>query len=144
MILLYKIQNYYYDNGSLIAFPTVTQFVNITAEGIPTAGFSGYALICNTSREPDLPPTSTLAVQWLDPSGSVISSGENFTISGAGPTTDVRLISRLVFNSLYTSQAGKYTCRTLHTIPGIAINYNESATFPVWVKGKLLSVYVNV
>ena len=122
----------------------VTQFIDITAEGIPTAGFSGNALICNTSREPDLPPTSTLVVQWLDPSRSVISSGENFTISGVGSTFDVRLISRLVFNSLYTSQAGNYTCRTLHTIPGITINYSESATFTVWVKGELLSVYVNI
>jgi hypothetical protein len=85
------------------AFPT--QFIDVTAEGISAAGASGYTVICNTSREPDLPPTSTLEVQWLDPRGSVISSGENFTISGVGPTTDVRLISRLVFNSLYTSQA---------------------------------------
>ena len=80
-----------------------TQVVDITGEGIPTAGFSGYTLICNTSREPDLPPTSTLAVEWLDPMGNVITSGTNFTISGAGPTTDVCLMSSLIFSSLYTS-----------------------------------------
>ena len=115
-----------------IGFPT--QFVDVTAEGISTAGFSGYTLICNTSREPDLPPTSTLAVEWLDPRGNVISSGENFTISAAGPTADVCLISRLTFNRFYTSQAGDYTCRTFQTIPGTVINHPELLTFPIQVK----------
>ena len=119
----------------------VTQFIDITAEGIPTAGFSGNALICNTSREPDLPPTSTLAVQWLDPRGNIISSGENFTISGVGPTTDAGLISRLVFNRLYTSQSGPYICRSLQTIPGRIINHPESVMFSVQVKCEL-SVHV--
>ena len=122
-------------------FPT--QIVYVTAGGIPAAGFSGYTLICNTSREPDLPPTSTLAVQWLDPRGSVISSGENFTIFGVGPTTDVYLISRLVFNSFYTSQAGVYTCGTLQTIPGTVINHLELLTFPVQVKCEL-SIHVHI
>ena len=125
---MYKECKYILSSG----FPT--QFVDVTAEGTSAAGYSGYTLICNTSREPDLPSTSTLAVQWLGPTGNVISSGENFTISGVGPTTDVGLISRLVFNSLYTSQAGDYTCRTLQTIPGTAINHPEPETFPVRVK----------
>jgi hypothetical protein len=80
-------------------------------------------------------------VQWLDPRGNIISNGENFTISGVGPTTDARLISRLVFNSLYTSQAGVYTCRTLQTIPGTVINHPELLTFPIQVKCEL-SVHV--
>ena len=63
---------------------------------------------------------------------------------GVGSTTDVRLISRLIFSNLYTSQAGNYTCRTFQTIPGVAINYSESVTFPVQVKGELLSIYANV
>ena len=114
-------------------FPT-QEVDPITDEGIPTAGFSGYTLTCNTSKEPDLPPTSTLAVQWLDPSGSVIVNGTNFTISGSGPTTDTVFTSRMTFNSLYTSQAGEYTCRTLQTIPGIVTNHPEPVTFTVAVK----------
>ena len=112
-------------------FPT--QFVDVTTEGVSTAGFPGYTLICNTSREPDLPPTSTLAVQWLDPKGNIINTGANFTITGSGPTTDPFLTSRLTFSILYTSQAGEYTCRTLQTIPGTVTNYPESVTFPVQV-----------
>jgi hypothetical protein len=117
--------------------------VDVTTEGISTAGFSGYTLICNTSREPDLSSTTTLAVEWLDPRGNFISSGENFTISGVGPTTDVRLISRLVFSSLYTSQAGVYTCRTFQTIPGTVINHPEPMTFPIQVKCEFL-LHINV
>ena len=113
------------------------QFADVTAENIFTPGFSSYTLICNTSRELDLSPTSTLAVEWLDPTGNVISSGVNFTISGVGPTTNVGLISRLVFNSLYTSQAGNYTCRTLQTIPGIVINHPELVIFTIQVKCEL-------
>ena len=117
-------------------FPT--QFVDdIAVEGVSLAGLSGYTLICNTSREPDLPSETTLAVQWLDPRGNIISNGENFTISGAGPTTNDSLISRLVFNSLYTSQAGEYTCRTLQTIPGTVTNHPELVTFSVQVKCEL-------
>ena len=120
-------------------FPT--QFVTVTSEGISTAGFSGYIMICNTSREPDLSSTSTLAVHWLDPRGNIIRSGENFTISFDGPTTDVHLISRLVFNILYTSQAGVYTCKSLQTIPGIVMNHPEHVIFPIQVKCEH-SVYI--
>ena len=120
-----------------IGFPT--QLVDpIADEGTSTAGsVSGYTLICSTSKEPDLPTTTTLAVQWLGPRGNVISRGTNFTISGAGPTTDDVLTSRLTFNNLYTSQAGMYTCKTLQTIPGTVTNHPEGVTFTVQVKRKL-------
>ena len=123
-------------------FPT--QLVYVTTEGISAAGFSGYTLMCNTSREPDLPPISTLAVEWLDPRGNVISSGENFTISTAGPTNDVGLTSRLVFNSLYTSQAGVYTCRTLQTIPGFVDNHPELFAFTVQVKCEHSDLFIYI
>ena len=126
----------------LAGFPT--QLVNpITAEGISMAGFSGYTLICNTSREPDLPPSSTLAVQWFDPRGNVLTNGTMFTILGAGLTTDTILISRLIFNTLYTSQIGVYTCRTLQTIPGTVVNHPESLIFPVQVKCELSIIEIH-
>ena len=119
--------------GFLSGFPT--QDVDpITDEGVSTAGYSGYTLICNVSKEPDLPSSSTLAVEWLDTSGSVINDGTNFTISGPGPTTNTVLTSRLTFNNLYTSEAGEYTCRTLQTIPGTVTNHPELVYFPVNVK----------
>ena len=116
-----------------VGFPT--QMVDpITDKGISTAGFSGYTLICYCNKEPDLPPTSTLMVQWLDLSGGTVADGGNFTISGSGPSTDIVLTSRLTFNSLYTSQAGQYTCKTLLTIPDIVTNHPMSVTFTVAVK----------
>lgn len=109
----------------------------IIAKGSPIVGISGYTLICNTSRGLSLPSTSTLSVNWLDPSGSVIVNGENFTTSGSGPTNGSFLTSRLTFNRLHTLQAGEYTCRTLQTIPGVGggvQNHFEAVTFTVTVK----------
>ena len=116
-------------------FP-VQEVDHITNEGIATAGYSGYTLICKVIKEQDLPDTATLAIQWLDPSGSVIDSGTNFTISDTGPTFDDKLTSRLTFNSLYTSQVGEYTCRTLQTIPGLVNNHTMYVSFLVRVKCK--------
>ena len=124
----------------LPGFPT--QAVDpITDEGMSTAGFSGYTLICNTSKEPDLPLTATLAVVWLDPSGNVIENGMNFTVSGSDRTTDDVLTSRLTFNNLYTSQSGEYTCRTLQTIVGTVTDHPEPITFTVTVKCKLIDFF---
>ena len=121
----------------LSGFPT-QEVHPITTEGISTAGFSGYTLICNTSKESDLPSTSTLVVQWLDQRGNLINAaGVNFTVSGSGPTTDTVLTSRLTFNHLYTSQAGVYTCRTLLTIPGTVSNHTELTSITVYVKCQL-------
>ena len=110
----------------------------ITEEGVATAGNSNYTLICNVTKEPDLPDAATLAIEWLDPSGSVIDNEANFTVSETGPTFDDELTSHLTFNSLYTSQAGEYTCRTLQTIPGIVNNHAVQVSFSVQVKCKLL------
>ena len=109
----------------------------MSAEGTSVAEFSGYTLICNTSKEPDLLSISTLTVQWLDQRGSRIIDGVNFTISESGPTTDTVLTSRLIFNNLYTSQAGVYTCKALLTIPGTINSHPELMQFTVYVKCEL-------
>ena len=109
----------------------------ITTEGSSTAGLSGYTLICTASKNQFLSPLATLAVQWLDLNDAVISeSNPNFTISDVGPTTRTVLTSRLTFNSLFTSQAGVYTCRTLLTIPGTVDDHTSDETVIVSVKCK--------
>ena len=111
------------------------QTVTVTDEGVSTAGFSGYTLICNTNREQDLPSSSTLMVQWLGPDGNTITTGNGFTIIGTqGPSNDITLTSRLTFSNLLTSQAGLYTCRTLLTIPGTAVDHTVEHNFAVTVK----------
>ena len=111
------------------------QLVSITDEGVSTAGYAGYTLVCTTNREEDLNPASTLTVQWLDPEGDMITSGGDFSISGTqGPSSDVSITSRLTFNSLTTSQAGLYTCRTFLTIPGTVDNHKVEYNFTVAVK----------
>lgn len=112
----------------------------ITDEGLSIAGLSGYTLICSTSKNQFLSSSSTLAIQWLDTNDMVITRSREdssiFTVSSFGPTADTVLTSRLTFNSLYTSQAGMYTCRTLLTIPGTVTNHTMEVKFLVSVKCK--------
>ena len=103
-----------------------------------TAGYSGYTLVCTTNREAGLNPASTLTIQWLDSDGNVITSGDDFSISGTqGPVNDVNITSKLTFSSLMTSQAGLYTCRTLLTIPGTVVDHTVEDNFTVSVKCEL-------
>ena len=118
---------------SVVDFPP--QLVTITDEGVSTAGYPGYTLVCTTNREASLNPASTLAVQWLDSDGNVITSGDVFSISGTqGPVSDVSITSRLTFNSVMTSQAGLYTCRTFLTIPGTVVDHTVEYNFTVTIK----------
>ena len=111
------------------------QLVTVTDEGVSTAGYTGYALVCTAHREIDLSEESTLTVQWVDLEENVITSGDDFSISGTqGPSRDVNITSRLTFNSLTTSQAGLYTCRTFLTIPGTVIDHQVEYNFTVTVK----------
>ena len=113
------------------------QIINVTDGGVSSAGYSGYTLICTTNREADLPSSSTLTIQWLNPDGNAITTGNGFTISGTqGPSNDISLTSRLTFSTLLTSQAGLYTCRTLLTIPGTVVDHSVEYNFAVTVKRK--------
>ena len=68
-----------------------------------TSVLSSYILLCTTTREYQLSSSSTISVQWLGPDGLEIS-GRSFSITGSeGPTYDVIVTSRLIFNSLLTS-----------------------------------------
>ena len=111
---------------------------SIYDDGDSSAGSSNYVLACFVQREGDLSNSSTLAVKWLSPNGSVISSGDNFTVSDAGPTNASRLTSRLSFANMYTSQAGTYTCRSLLTIPGTVNDHPYSVPFTVKLKCKFI------
>ena len=114
------------------------QLVNITGEEELTAGYAGYTLVCLAERENHLPTSSSIAAQWFGPDNTLINDGMNFIISGSSTTTSTVLTSRLTFNSVYTSQAGVYTCRTLLTIPGVVINDSVEVNLTVKVKCKSL------
>ena len=119
-----------------IDFPS--QNVTLIEEGLSTAGYSNYTLLCTTTREQHLSSLTAISVQWLGPNGSEIS-GDKFNIVTEGSENGAVLISRLIFNNLLTSQAGDYTCRTALTIPGTDIlNYTVNATFTLAVKCKLV------
>ena len=111
---------------------------------MPTAGYAGYSLLCTVTREQDLSSLTTISIQWLDSSGLKISGGDQaINISSEGSANDAIVTSRLVFNSLLTSQAGEYTCRTSMTIPGTDIfNYTVNEAFTITVKCRFKSVFL--
>ena len=126
----------FYLHEMLSGFPP--QNASIYDDGDSSAGSSNYVLICSVQREGDLSNSSTLAVEWLSPNGSVISSGDNFTVSDAGPTNASRLTCRLSFTNMYTYQTGTYTCRSLLTISGTVDGHPYSVPFTVKLKCKFI------
>ena len=113
---------------------------SITADGSSTAGHHGYTLTCVVNRNIWLSNLSTLEVEWIGTDSNVISHGANFSVFSSGPTNDVELTSRLTFNSLFTSQAGEYTCRTLLTIPGTVNRHLVEQAFTVQVKCEYICI----
>lgn len=114
------------------------QNVIITDEGVSTAGYPGYSLLCTVTREQDLSSLTTIFIQWLDStSGLEISGDQAINVNSSGSANDAIITSRLIFNSLLTSQAREYTCRTSMSIPGTEIfNYTVDEVFPITVKCK--------
>ena len=102
------------------------------------AGYTGYSLLCTVTREQDLSSLTIISIDWFDPSGlEILGSDQAINISSEGSTNDATITSRLIFNSLLTSQAGEYTCRSLMTIPGTDIfNYTVDEAFTIAVKCK--------
>ncbi len=108
-------------------------------EGVSIAGYAGYSLLCTVTREQDLSSLTSISIQWLDPGGLEISEDRTIIVNSSESANDAIVTSRLIFNSLLTSQAGEYTCRTSMTIPGTDIfNYTVDEAFSITVKCKIL------
>ena len=114
------------------------QNVTVTDEGMSIAGYSDYSLLCTVNRNQHLSSSSMISIQWLGPDGLEVSEENQFIITSSEESTnDIVVTSSLIFNSLLTSQAGEYTCRTSMTIPGTdVLNYTVDQTFIVSVKCK--------
>ena len=120
-----------------VGFPA--QNVTVTDEGVSIAGYAGYTLLCTVTREQDLSSLTIISIQWFDPNGlEILGSDQAINISSEGSANDPIITSRLIFNSLLTSQAGEYTCRSSMTIPGTDIfNYTVDEAFTITVKCKV-------
>ena len=79
--------------------PPVSIAIFITPSGAKTAGES-YTLECSVSVTGS---TDTPTITWLDPMNNQITSGLRVMTTGS--------VSRLTFNPLAASDAGRYTCR---------------------------------
>ncbi len=108
---------------------------------------SGYTLVCQGTRGEDQADGTTLQVEWFNPDGEPITgTSSGVMITGiTAITTNATLISYLNFPTLYTSQAGPYTCRVNHTIPDTTItDQSINSTSVVTVQSKPLSLAVCV
>lgn len=71
---------------------------------MPVVAGTTVALMCTAVNEfPD-------SVEWLDTTGSVISSGDGVNVS-LSQIDGVTAVLTLTFTSITTSQAGNYSCR---------------------------------
>ena len=78
----------------------------VTSSGSTTAGSTDYSITCTVTLTG---LTGTPTIEWMNPGVMVISSDTDFTlgpVTGSGTTYS----RELMFNSLTTSLAGKYTC----------------------------------
>ncbi len=107
---------------------------------------SEYTLVCQGTRGEDQADGTTLEVEWFNPDGEPITGGTSgVMITGVtNITTNATLISYLNFPTLYTSQAGPYTCRVNHTIPDTITDQSIDSTSVVTVQSKPLSLAVCV
>ena len=113
------------------------QNTTVTDEGVSIAGYSGYSLLCTAIRDQDLSSSTTISILWLDSNGLEVSGNQSTNMSSEGSANNDMVTNRLSFDSLLTSQAGEYTCKTAMTIPGTDIlNYTVDETFIVTVKCK--------
>ena len=121
----------------IVGFPA--QNVTVTNEGVSIAGYAGYSLLCTVTREQDLSSLTIISIEWFDPNGlEILGSDQAINISSEGSANDPIITSRLIFNSLLTSQAGEYTCRSSMTIPATDIfNYTVDEAFIITVKCKV-------
>ena len=110
--------------------------MSISEESFAIAGYTDYTLHCTASGEPGLSSRVMYSVQWFNPNGYEITGG-NFTISDYASGNSVN--SSLKFNSLRTSQAGRYTCMVSISVPLVeVVNYTLYENIDVIVKCKFL------
>ena len=81
----------------------------------------------------DTPPV----VQWLDPDGYVVVSGENNIIVGIPVTVGYITKVSLVFNPLNSSHGGNYTCKATTNIPDVDTAGPQTATEHLVVTSKM-------
>ncbi len=115
---------------------------SLTPNATVLAG-SNYTLRCQGVRGENQAEGTTLEVEWFDLNGRLITGKITgvMILGVTSSTTDGTLVSFLNFPTLNTSQAGTYTCRVNHTIPGTEImDQSLERTSTVIVQSKLISL----
>ena len=107
---------------------------SISSPPVTEAGQS-LSLTCNVSVVEHL--VVSPQVIWMQPSGSIVGSGNPST--GSDPLVPGTISTHSIyFTPLQTSHGGQYTCEASITIPSLPLSLNTSATSLVLVQSKFI------
>ena len=79
--------------------------ITLTAEGTAETGSNDYSLLCVITIPSTISNHATPAILWRLPSGTILSSDQDFT--------------RLPFTPLTSQAEGNYTCTAYYTVGGV-------------------------
>ncbi len=88
--------------------PPIVSIQRSTSDPV-LAGSTTFMLTCSVRLDDLL--VSQPVIEWISPSGNIIQSGNNFSLS-----SDTESFLNLNFNLLRTSQGGRYVCRSNVTV----------------------------
>ncbi len=111
----------------------VMVLINPSITGTQVAG-SAYTLSCIALKSVS-GLTQSAQTQWIGPNGAPLATNGNIVVDSA-VTGSLRTTQNVTFSSLFTSDAGVYTCRSTLSSPALATPYQTMQTYTIIISGK--------
>jgi len=120
---------------SVLAVPPSTLGVSISTQGTAEAG-EIFQITCKATNVAYI--IAEPKILLTGPSGDLLASGNGITINSL-VDSDIKTVE-VYFNSLYTSDAGQYSCQVLLNSSALSSPLNKTATVTVTIQSKWLFV----
>lgn len=111
----------------------VMVLINPSIAGTQVAG-SAYTLSCIALKSVS-GLTQTAQIQWMGPNGAPLATNSNIVVASA-VTGSLTTTQNITFNSLFTSDAGVYTCRSTLSSPALTTPYQTMQMYTIIISGK--------
>ena len=112
--------------------------INPSITGTQVAG-SAYTLSCISLKSVSGLSLSA-QIQWIGPTGTPLATSSNIAVESA-VTESLRTTQNITFSSLYTSNAGVYTCQSTLSSLALSTPYQTMQTYTITISGKSRDVY---
>ena len=109
--------------------------INPSITGSVTAG-SLYTLTCIALKTTS-GLTQSVQTQWTGPSGTPVIASSSAVLAGT-ISEPLRTIHNITFNSLYTRDAGVYSCESTLSSPALTTSYQTAQSYAVTVSGIIM------